>query len=44
MCYIVTKGFDMTLESDVLTEIKPSPEECSEILAKAETEVYEGKK
>ena len=26
----------MTLESDVLSEIKPSPEECEEILAKAE--------
>lgn len=26
----------MTLESDILTEIKPSPEECEEILAKAE--------
>jgi len=26
----------MTLESDILAEIKPSPEECAEILAKAE--------
>ena len=26
----------MTLESEILAEIKPSPEECAEILAKAE--------